>query len=451
VKLRRLRAGEHLFLVAGAALVALACTARTRADAAATAAPLAAVAASAPARAGPNASGASSGSSSAATVVPSSPAAGVHLEGADALRGLFARLAELEARTASEDVRVAQLGDSHTASDYGVSVVRRLLAERFGDGGRGFIPLGKPYKRLFQAGELTSDGDGFEPEEGRLSGGRRVGDGCYGPAGIAMESARAGARIWSRYGAPASTLELAYAESPGGGSFDVRVDDTRVARVETRREGRAAAFRVFDVADGAHHVEVRANGDGAVRVFGVTLGSAAKGVVVDALGINGAKVTTPLEWEPAHLAEQLRHRPPALVILAYGTNECGDRTTPAEHEQHFAELLRRVRAGAPKTSCLLLGPPDRAVRGASGAWSTMPKLLELVEAQRRAARASGCAFYDQLAAMGGPGAIDAWSKEARPRARGDHVHLTREGYAALATSMVREVLAAYVTDRTRTR
>ena len=120
-----------------------------------------------------------------------------------------------------------------------------------------------------------------------------------------------------RRGAFASFSELAYLEQPSGGAFDVFVDGVRVVRVSTRGERHASAFRAFDVAEAsAHQVEVRAVGDGDVRVFGMSLDRAPHGVVLDALGILGARVSTALSWDERHWAEQLAHRAPALVVLA---------------------------------------------------------------------------------------------------------------------------------------
>lgn len=63
--------------------------------------------------------------------------------------------------------------------------------------------------------------------------------------------------------------------------------------------------------------------------------------------------------------------------------------------------------------------------------------------QRRVAQASGCAFYNQLAAMGGPGSMAAWALGPEPRAQGDRVHLRRSGYAQLATSLANDLVHAY--------
>jgi hypothetical protein len=76
-------------------------------------------------------------------------------------------------------------------------------------------------------------------------------------------------------------------------------------------------------------------------------------------------------------------------------------------------------------------------------WNVWPRLAQIVAAQRRVATAAGCAFYDQLEAMGGPGTIIAWANEPEPRANRDHVHLTRTGYTQLGTSLATDAMRAY--------
>lgn len=371
-----------------------------------------------------------------------------NLTGAATLAPLFAKLAELDAKTAAADVRVVQLGDSHTASDYGVSVLRRALQERFGDGGRGFLPLGAPYKRLFQAGELMADGEGFDPREG---GKRKAeGDGFFGPTGIAMVTTQAGAHMTSRIAASPTTLSVAYLQQPSGGTFDLLLDGARLATVETKGERKVSARTVevpaAEASRGEHRVEIRARGNGEARLFGMDLDVPAKGVVVDALGINGAKMSTRLDDDETAFAQALQILHPSLVVLAYGTNEAGDGTTPEAHEGHATEMVARLRRAVPNVPCLLLGPPDRA-SSSGGTWTTMPRLVEMVEVQRRVAGKVGCAFFDQLAAMGGPGTIHAWAGEAKARARKDHVHLTRDGYGVLATALARDLVTAYEASR----
>ena len=374
------------------------------------------------------------------------------LERPSALRRFFEALARLESGQAQDDVRITQFGDSHTAADIQTAAVRRALQTRFGDGGRGFVAIGRPWRRWLQDGVRVGMSNEWAPEKGRLERGKLTGDGLYGLSGIGLFTRQHGARAWTDVTAKTSRAELAYLEQPSGGAFDVFVDGVRVVRISTRGEKTMSAFRAFDVAESAaHQLEVRAVGDGDVRVYGMSLDRAQHGVVLDALGINGARVTTSLlSWNEQHWAEQLRHRAPSLVVLAYGTNESVDTEMPQHvYERQLVDALGRIARAVPSASCLLLGPPDRAIDTKDG-WVTAPKIAEIIAAQRRVAEAAGCAFYDQLAAMGGEGAIAAWAVEEPPRAQRDRVHLTRDGYAQLGSTFASDLMRAYAGWRRET-
>jgi lysophospholipase L1-like esterase len=367
-----------------------------------------------------------------------------------ALRHLFEALARIDGGQSHEDVTLVQFGDSHTAADFETGPLRRALQARFGDGGRGFVALGTPYKKYVQEGlrcGLTSE---WAQDRGKLARGTFTGDGMYGLCGVSLKTTRPGARAWADYTARASKIELAYLEQPRGGSLDVFIDGSRVGRVSTKARATASGFHAFDVSEGPHRVEVATVGDGEVRLFGAILDRAQVGLTFDALGINGARISNALTWNEQHMAEQLRHRAPDLVILAYGTNEAGDDTSTEAYERQLVDMLGRVARAAPTASCMLLGPPDRAIKTREGTWVTLPKLIDVIATQRRVAQAAGCAYYDQLEAMGGPGAIAAWAEEAVPRAGHDHVHLTRDGYAQLGNAVAADILRAYGAWRAET-
>jgi lysophospholipase L1-like esterase len=367
------------------------------------------------------------------------------LERPHAMRRFFEALARLEAGRDVEAVRIVQFGDSHTAADIQTATVRRALQARFGDGGRGFVAIGKPWRTYLQEGVRTGMSSEWVPELGRSRRGEPPSDGLHGLAGAALITSKRGARAWADVSAKSARAEIAYLEQPGGGSFDLYVDGARVARIATGADRPTSAFRAFAIEESTRHpIEVRAAGDGDVRVFGLSLSRARPGVILDALGINGARFTTPLAWNEEHWAEQLRHHAPALIVFAYGTNESGDDTSQQIYERQIVDALGRVARAVPSASCLLLGPPDRAISTREG-WQTSPRIVEIVSAQRRVAEAAGCAFYDQLAAMGGPGSIAAWAIEDPPRGGEDRVHLTRDGYAALGSSFASDLLRAYAT------
>src|SRR5690606_35810194 len=64
-------------------------------------------------------------------------------------------------------------------------------------------------------------------------------------------------------------------------------------------------------------------------------------------------------------------------------------------------------------------------------------------ASERAARESGCAVWDQQAAMGGPGAMRAWAMQTPALASTDGVHLRLDGYHVLARQLYGDLMEAY--------
>jgi lysophospholipase L1-like esterase len=366
------------------------------------------------------------------------------LQGIDRLSHLFEALAALEAGRPQEDVHVVQYGDSHTASDSGTSVVRRLLQARFGSGGRGFVAIGKPWKTYTQDGIRGGMTALFSPARSHVEQGRTMGDGCYGPLGVAIGADESGARAWTSVTVPASRVEVDYWQQPYGGSFDVFIDGAHTGRVATRAAEPAPGFLAFDLPDTPHEVELRTVGEGSVRVFGMALDRTQAGVVVDALGINGAQIFTALRWNEEHFAAELRHRAPDVVVLAYGTNEALDpKLDLGLYERSLVELLGRVARATPSASCLLLGPPDLGRWVDHQGWIPWPPVLDVAAVQKRVAQAAGCAYYSQIDAMGGPGSMLAWATESEPRAQTDRTHLTRAGYAQVATSFTTDLLRAY--------
>ena len=115
----------------------------------------------------------------------------------EALKRFFAALAALDKRQRSDDVHIVQFGDSHTAADYETGPLRRALQQRFGDGGRGFVAIGRPWKPYTQEGIHRTGMTGWAPERGHYAKGKFTGDGQYGLLGVAIATSQHGARAWS--------------------------------------------------------------------------------------------------------------------------------------------------------------------------------------------------------------------------------------------------------------
>jgi lysophospholipase L1-like esterase len=185
------------------------------------------------------------------------------------------------------------------------------------------------------------------------------------------------------------------------------------------------------IAAGPHRLEIRDACGGLTRILGVDLLSGRPGVVVDTLGLNGAELPALVKWQPDLRRTLLRSADPALVIVSYGTNDMGRGDFDfTDYRSRAAEILRGLREDLPASSILVTGPIDRAAGKKKGGQTISRNAPLVTRALREAAAATGCAFWDARAAMGGEGSIRRWARGGL--AQRDLVHLTGSGYGKLA-------------------
>ncbi len=365
-----------------------------------------------------------------------------------ALQHFLAALRQTE--TGDHITRISHYGDSPITGDMITSTVRRKLQLRFGDAGHGFILAGKPWNWYSHIGvNLAVSGWQSEP----MFIGK--GDHRFGLGGATFTTRAAGSTAsFSTFkdgevGQSVSTFEIYFLAQPGGGAFDVEVDGKAQDRVTTASNDTRSGFQRANVIPGAHSLTLRTIGNGEVRLFGVVLESGARGVQYDSLGVNGAFVGLLNRYQDeATWAQQLRQRNPDLVILAYGANESEYENWPMdEYEKDTREVVRRIRAALPNASILFVGPMDRGKRGAGAAIITRPTIPKLIEAQRRLAAETGCAFFDTFTAMGGDGTVARWY-EAKPKLMtSDFTHPTWQGSEIVGTLLHDALLRAYEKGR----
>ncbi len=343
-------------------------------------------------------------------------------------------------------VRVVHYGDSHTAADFITTSIRRTLQKRFGDGGRGFVLLGKPWRSYMPKDIAISARGSWKTHRILIAANPEDLDGRYGLGGVAVDADERTAATkvatvrGSGFGDRMSSFELYYMKQPGGGSFSVYVDGKQKGTVNTARRKVSSGFFRLEMNQGIHEVEVRLKGNGNVRLFGAVVENDGPGIVYDTLGINGAFFYTPLRWDSSLLTEQTARRNPDLLITMYGANEADSRNlTPGQYALDVKKVVSRLRAGAPNAACLMMGPPDRHMPLPVGGEPT--RLDWIIDVQREAADEIGCAFLDIQEIMGGPGSHKLW--QTRGMAQSDGIHLTVRGYRVLGEMLAKMILDAY--------
>jgi lysophospholipase L1-like esterase/murein DD-endopeptidase MepM/ murein hydrolase activator NlpD len=364
----------------------------------------------------------------------------------EALGLFFAALDGVARGTPGAVARVLHFGDSHTASTPFTAGIRDPLVARFGDAGPGFLQPGKPWGSYNPQDVDVGISGTWTFDRVRRSSDGNLADGLYGPGGFSARSAEPDAAVWveTEEGRTASGFEVEYLAQPGGGSAELLLDGDVVARLDSDVHTTTAERHRLQTEDAAHRFEIRIVGDGEFRLLGLEVERPGPGVLYDVLGLNGARADWLLSWDAELLADDLARRDADLVVLMFGTNEVEDSDLDLEcYAEDLHEALDFVHGASPTASCLVLAPPDLSQRKRRRFVGTPEALPQLVELQRAAAREAGCAFFDTLAAMGGPGAMDRWATMEPPLGAQDRVHFTARGYRALGQAIAGAVLRAY--------
>ncbi len=359
---------------------------------------------------------------------------------AEPLGPLFEALRRLEAGEATGRVRIGWFGDSAIVSDGYTSEVRSRLQERFGDGGPGFVLAAPAFSGYRRAG-LRQKHTGWETSN-VLRGARR--DGLYGYGGV-QASSWGGASTTltlSKGSDPLEEVRVHYRSSLKGGTLELYLEGSREPALTHPVTAEAEADHVWQATlpAPASAVKLRVGG-GRARVYGIALERAAPGIVLDAIGVVGLRARRWRNADAAHLAEQVQQRDLGLVVINFGGNERVDPGLNARtHQAQVEELLGLLRQPA-DLPCLVIGPLAHGTDPAAGDLDLDPRLATLYAAQRAAASKAGCAFYDTIAAMGGPEAVRLWRDKRR--IGGDLAHLNGRGHRALGQDMATWILARY--------
>ena len=362
---------------------------------------------------------------------------------AGAMKRFRQALAKVKAGKPGALLRVVNYGDSFTSDDAITRSARERLQELHGDGGAGWVPFALP-SPSFRHMTVKRTHSGWKVKNVTF---KRIPDGRYGIGGSAFEGTSGAQSTFmtmpkGTLGTKVSRYELQYLVQPGGGTLELTLDGQPHGTVDTAGPEVSSGFHAFEVADGAHTLKVRVT-RGRVRVFGVVMERPGPGVTFDNFGLasNSAKALGSIR--PDHLREQHDHRGADLIIIYLGANEAdwyppGEKSIAA-YQEVYASTLGALRAAAPKASCLVMSPTD-AANFTEGKLITKAVIPGLVEAQRKAAAAKGCAFWDAFTWMGGKGSVRKWRLAGvwEP----DLTHPNGAGAAKVADGLVDALLEA---------
>ncbi|MGA2219365.1 MAG: hypothetical protein ABSG51_14830, partial [Terracidiphilus sp.] len=206
----------------------------------------------------------------------------VFADDTNSLDPFFSALWKLEQGKGGSVVTVLHYGDSPTTADLITGDVRAQMQSRFGDAGRGYTLIAKPWAWYGHRGVEISD-HGWKMRTG-------VGlmrEGIYGLGGAAFEG-QPGA--WSKFKLTESqqtAVDVEYLAKPGGGAFAVEADAQQIVEQTTVSERQVASSVHVELPAGTKVVSIRPT-SGTVTLFGADFRRGTSGLLYDSLGLNGS-------------------------------------------------------------------------------------------------------------------------------------------------------------------
>ncbi|MDR2837701.1 MAG: hypothetical protein LBV49_03900 [Azonexus sp.] len=382
----------------------------------------------------------------------------------------FFVLKELESGARETPVNILQIGDSHTAGDYLSGRLRELLQNRFGAAGRGFLPPGFPDKYYKPDLIKVTQSAGWL----RLRSTEANSTERFGIAGVAQRSTKPRQRM-SILSTEAAGFDHGFVEVLGPARFSLTFDNAETREFDISGDAPNGEWIEFDAPAGSQEL-VLETGNSPVTLLAWGVQRKGAGILYSNLGTIGAQAKLMGRWDAGIVRSELQHLDPALILIAFGTNEAfGERNDLINFYWDFSDPVAFIAKSAPNAAIVIIGPPDsnRLYRRPAGVygdctdaalsgpplalaanpaqkkrpfsivWAT-PEEVTLVEAEEmRIAADHGWYFWDWSAVMGGSCSAHRWSVRNEPLVRPDHIHQTMAGYRFSAELLYRELMTGY--------
>jgi len=340
-----------------------------------------------------------------------------------------------------DKIVITHVGDSHIQADFLTHEARTLFQKTFGNGGRGFV---FPYRIVPTNGPLnlkTRYGGNWEACRSIIAH-DNCNFGICGTTATTFDSSaylRMDPNYYGDMNYEFDRMKLFYFQSPL--TFDIRLltKDSTPVEFDIQPLSKSVSEVFFNtMQDSIWMAFEGGNQNKYFQLYGLSLENQNRGVVYNAIGQNGARVTSYLRH--TFFEEQLLALKSDLVIVSLGTNDgymaesqfCKDC-----FKENYRKLLQRIRDDNPRISILLTTPGDFYVRRRYHNNNIEEMNLAIYEL----AAEFNTAIWDFNNVMGGTYSIKKWRDEGL--ARHDLVHFTEKGYLLQGKLLYESIMAGY--------
>jgi hypothetical protein len=182
--------------------------------------------------------------------------------------------------------------------------------------------------------------------------------------------------------------------------------------------------------------------DESPNIYGIAL-DALEGLAVDNVPLRGSAGIDFTRIDLNFLKQFYQLLNVKLLILQFGVNVVPNVTENyTYYENNFIRQIEALKKACPFLSVIVVGVSDVSRNGDNG-YESYPNIVKIRDAQKRAAFATGCAFWDMYEAMGGHNSMPSWVYANPPLAQKDFVHLNPMGAKIIGEMFYRSFIQEY--------
>lgn len=327
--------------------------------------------------------------------------------------------------------RIIQLGDSHTAADYFTDELRKRLQAAWGDGGIGWVyPNKVSGQRMAQ---IHYSNDGWETLTIRKD---QTVDFPLG--GILARSLGKNTTTITPHTPSFEQYFATFSFHPIFIDNPILIRDAigNTHYIQASENNHYWQYQTLPI---RLPITYQTIGDHDIWEIGfINLENNKAGVVVSAMGINGAQFSQINKWRPGW-TKDLEETKADLIILSYGTNEAfNNQLDIASTQKEWINTIHLIQDTLPNAGILILGAPESLINTQGSCGTRAPQLDNIQTIQKSVAQSTHALYWSWETAMGGRCSMKKYI--ANNLARKDGVHFSANGYSQLADQLANELI-----------
>ena len=365
----------------------------------------------------------------------------------NALIGFYKKIEQIKE---GQLVRVLHFGDSQIEGDRISGVLRSMLQEKFGGCGVGYLSITDPgYDRKNIHRSTSGVWNKYSVVRATIPPPHNkygvLGNYCrWATTGDDKGAAISLSRNEKTYQRTQQfeQISLLYGNAPADFFYTLTSDTALLKHGILPADSGTVNFKWNCKGFGKHGLRFDFSGDKSPDIYGISL-DCKSGIAVDNISMRGSSGTEFGKMNKLCLQQQIKKINVGLIIYEFGVNVVPTVLNDYGWYQNMVvQQINLLKKLAPDAAILIVGVSDMC-RKEDTEFTSYPNIEKIRDAQKEAARLTGCAFWDLYQVMGGANAMAEWVNAKPPLAEKDYTHFSWRGANIVGSKLANAILNDY--------